>query len=176
MQNKKLGRAGDQRDAMMRGLVSSLFWYGKIETTFDRAKQIGAKAEKLLTKAINSYTDVTKKIEVREVKKGKGAKAKVTEMKVEVLNDGPKRLAARRAIMAYIYPIPELMLEGEKEEDFKARTKSIKYPLMDKIFSDYAPKYDKRAEKLGTKGGYTRVVRIGIRKGDDAEMAIVEFV
>ena len=95
MANAKLGRPSKEKDAMLRGLVSDLLWYGKVETTVARAKSVRSQAEKLLTLAINSYEDIVK-VE-KEIKDAKGIKVKTT-----VSNDGPKKLAARRALMAYL--------------------------------------------------------------------------
>lgn len=98
------------------------------------------------------------------------------EIKVEIVNDGPKKLAVRRAIMGMVYDKPELRGEKEKKADFLARTKNIKHPLIEKIFNEYAPKYDARAKELGQGGGYTRVLKLGFRSGDSAEAAIIELV
>ena len=69
MENRKLGKATDKRMALLRGQVTDLLWYGRIETTFDRAKEVQKMAEKLLTKAVNSYKDTVKKVETRKRKK-----------------------------------------------------------------------------------------------------------
>ena len=147
---RKLSRPTDQRTALLRGQVTDLLWYGKIETTYARAKEVSKIAEKIITKAIDTYTDTYKKTETRTNKKGQ-------EIKIEMVNDGPKKLAARRAA-------------------FVERTKNIKHPIIEKIFNEYAPKYDQRAKELGQGGGYTRVLKLGFRAGDSAEAAIVELV
>ena len=59
---------------------------------------------------------------------------------------------------------------------YKEAGNSICVPLLEKIFNIYAPKYAERAKELGTKGGYTRIIKSGIRKGDNAEMAIIELI
>jgi ribosomal protein L17 len=71
---------------------------------------------------------------------------------------------------------PELKAEGETKREYKARTKNIKHPLIEKIFNEIAPKYAERAKELGQGGGYTRIYLNGQRKGDAAETAIIELV
>ncbi len=169
MANAKLGRPSKEKDSMLRGLVSDLLWFGKIETTVARAKSVRSQAEKILTLAINSYEDIVK-VE-KEIKDEKGIKVKTT-----VTNDGPKKLAARRAMMAYLMDRQEQRKDKESIEAFTARTKDIKHPLLEKIFNLYAPKYATRIKEVGQGGGYTRIVKLGARKGDSAEMAIVELI
>ena len=96
MANDKLGRPSKERDAMLRGLVTDLLWYGKIETTLAKAKSVRSVAEKLLTAAIKTYKDTS--TVSKDIKDAKGVK-----VKTEVVNDGPQRLAARRKIMSYVY-------------------------------------------------------------------------
>ena len=169
MKVKMLGRPTEERLAIMRNQATDLLWKGKIETTLARAKSLKSYVEKILTLAINSYEDVVtvQKNTVNE----KGEK-----VAREVMNDGPKKLAARRKIMAKVYSVKEERKPGEKKADFIARTENIKHPLLEKIFNIYAPKYDARAKELGQKGGYTRILKVGIRKGDNAEMAIIELI
>ena len=126
-------------------------------------------AEKLLTLAINSYEDIVK-VE-KEIKDDKGVKVKTV-----VTNDGPKKLQARRAIMAYVMDRQEQRQPKESPEAFAARTKDIKHPLLEKIFNLYAPKYATRAKEVGQGGGYTRLIKTGARRGDAAEMAIVKLI
>ena len=66
--------------------------------------------------------------------------------------------------------------QKESKSAYKARTEQIQHPLIERMFDDLAPKYAKRAEELGTKGGYTRVLKTRVRRGDNAQMAIVELV
>ena len=66
--------------------------------------------------------------------------------------------------------------DGEDKEDFKKRAKEVKYPVVEKLFREIAPKYKKRAEEKGQGGGYTRLVKKGPRRGDSAEMVILELV
>lgn len=166
---RKLNRPTEERLAILRSLATNLLWYGKIETTLERAKEVRTYAEKLLTKAINTYEDV-----VKVMKDSVDAKGVKTQR--EVINDGAKKLAARRDLMSKLYDIQEIRAEKESKADFVKRTADIKHPLIEKIFNVYAPKYAKRKETLGTGGGYTRVVKLGTRNGDNAEMAIIELV
>lgn len=169
MGNEKLGLPSKQRKALIRNQVTNLLWYGKIETTQARAKAVQKEAEKLLTVAINSYEDTVKV--VKTIKDEKGVKAEH-----EVVNDGPKKLTARRAIMAYVYDIQEQRQDKESKATFKARTADIKHPLLEKIFNVYAPKYALRAKELGTGGGYTRVIKLDNRRGDGAQRVIIELI
>lgn len=166
---RKLGRVTAHRKSMLRNMASDLLWYGKIETTVAKAKDLRSYAEKILTLAINSYDDTVKVTKTVVDADGK-------KTKVEVLNDGVKKLAARRSIMRKVHKIGEVRQNGESKEAFVARTKDIKHPLIEKIFNELAPKYAKRKEELGTGGGYTRIIKTDSRKGDSTDMAIIELV
>ena len=166
---RKFIRPTDQRMAVMRSLATNLLWYGKIETTLAKAKDLRTYAEKIITKAINTYEDVVKVN--KTVVDAKGAKSTK-----EVVNDGAKKLAARRDIMSQLYDIQEQRADKESKADFIKRTEDIKHPLVEKIFNVYAPKYAKRNADNGVGGGYTRIVKLGTRNGDNAEMAIIELV
>ena len=169
MENRKLGKATDKRMALLRGQVTDLLWYGRIETTYDRAKEVQKMAEKLLTKAINSYKDTVKKVETRQrKKKDKKGNVTVEEYKIELINDGPT--------MSVVYDVKEIKAFSETKSAYRVRAGKIRHPLVEKIFNEYAPKYDARAEEKGTKGGYTRVLKNGFRRGDAASMAIIELV
>lgn len=169
MRVKQLNRPTDERLAIMRNQATDLLWKGKITTTVARAKSLQSYTEKLLTLAINSYEDVVKVQKTSKNKKGET----VTR---EVLNDGPKKLAARRKIMAKTYTVKEERKPGEKKADYIARIDNIKHPLLEKIFNVYAPKYAARIKETGIGGGYTRVLKVGARKGDNAPMAIIELI
>ena len=165
---KKLSKRPSIRDGLIRNQVTTLLWTGKVETTLARAKAVSRVADKLLTKAINTYTDT--------VKVDKDVVIDGVTTKKQVLNDGPKKLAARREIMANVYDIQEQRAANESKSDFIARTEDIKHPLLEKIFNVYAPKYAQRKEELGQGGGYTRIVKCGPRRGDAAERAIITLV
>lgn len=169
MANDKLGRPSKERNAMLRGQVSTFLWNGKLETTLAKAKSTARIAEKIITLAINTYEDT-----VKVVKEIKGADGK--KVKKEVLNDGTKKLAARKKIMGYVYDLQEQRKPKESIEAFKARIEGINHPLLEKIFNVYAPKYAERAKQSGQGGGYTRIIKLGKRRGDAADMAIVELV
>ncbi len=165
----KLGMTATQRVAVLRNQAANLLWYGRIETTKGKAKELQPYVEKIITLAINSYEDT-----VEETVTVKNAKGK--EVQQKIVKDGAKKLAARRSIMNKIYSLPEVQGAEESEEEFKARTKNIKHPLVEKIFNEIAPKYAERAKELGQGGGYTRIYLNGQRKGDAAETAIIELV
>ena len=165
----KLGRTTEQRLAIMRNQASQLLWYGRIETTVSRAKELRSFVEKLITKAINSYDDVIEYEVVTKDKKGK-------EIKTTAIKDGPKRLAARRAIMAKTYDLQEIKAFNEKKSDYKKRTAAVQHPLMEKLFNEIAPKYAQRKEEIGQGGGYTRIYLLGQRRGDGAEQAVIELI
>lgn len=166
---RKLGRPTDQRMAMLKSQATDLLWYGKIETTVTRGKDVARIANKLLTLAINTYEDTVK------VKKSrKNDKGEVEEF--EFVNDGVKKLNARRRLMANLYDVQERKEDGESKSKYANRIRDIKHPLIEKIFNVYAPKYATRNKENGIGGGYTRLIKLGKRTGDDAEMVILELV
>ena len=161
---RKLGRPSDQRKAMLRGLVTSLLWNGKIETTMMRAKEPQRIAEKLITKAIKQYDNT---VEVEKTIDG---------TKTKVVNDAPEKLAARRLIISYLYNVPETKQEKESKYDYKQRTGDVNMPVVEKLFREIAPKYAQRAKDKGQGGGYSRIIKKGPRRGDAAEVVILELV
>ena len=166
---RKLGVNATQRLALIKNQASALLWHGKIETTLARAKEVAAYASKIITLAVNTYED-TVETEV------KIADAKGKETTKTLVKDGTKKLNARRKIMTLVNDLQEVKGFKESKPEFKKRTKAIKYPLIEKIFDEYAPKYASRKEEKGQGGGYTRIYKLGVRKGDAAEMAILELV
>ena len=168
-QARKLGKRTDQRVQLVYSQASELLWHGRIETTVERAKEVRKVAEKMITLAVNTYEDT---VTVTKQKLNQ----KDEKIDVTFVNDGPKKLAARRKMMSELEDLQEVQADKEKKADFKKRTADIKHPLIEKLFRELAPKYAKRAEELGTKGGYTRIVRTANRRGDDAAMCIIELV
>ena len=165
---RKLGVNATQRLALIKNQASALLWHGKIETTEARAKEVAAYVAKIITLAVNTYDD-TVETEVKVTEKGK-------ETTKTLIKDGNKKLNARRKIMTLVNDLQEVKGFKESKADFKKRTKAIKYPLIEKIFDEYAPKYAARKEEKGQGGGYTRIYKLGPRKGDAAEVAIIELV
>ncbi|MDD4291512.1 MAG: 50S ribosomal protein L17 [Clostridia bacterium] len=161
MQERKLGRPTDQRLALLKNQVSYFLWYGKLETTYARAKEIQKIAEKYIATAIKVYEDTV------TVDKKKMINGAMTD--VEVINDGAKKLAVRRMLTSNLNDIQEVRMKKESPAAFRKRQAGIKHPLIEKIFNVYAPLYKE------VKGGYTSVYKLGMRKGDGAEMAIIKL-
>ena len=155
--------------AMLKNQVSELLWYGQIETTVDRAKAVRSLAEKYITIAMRAYQDDVKV--TKTVTNSKGVKNEVV-----FTNDGPKKLAARRRLMAELVDLKEVKGDKESKSAYKARIKDTKHPLIEKIFKEYAPKYDARKNELGQGGGYTRILKTGNRRGDAAETCILQLI
>lgn len=166
---RKLGMTTTQRMSMLKNQATKLLWYGKLETTEPRAKELQKYVEKIITKAINSYEDTIESTVTVKDEKGK-------DVQKRVIKDGAKKLAARRQIMAKLHDIQEEQGAKESKAEFKARTKDINHPLIEKIFNEIAPKYAQRKEELGQGGGYTRIYKLGERRGDAAMVAIIELV
>ena len=164
----KLGMTTTQRMAVLRNQASNLLWYGRIETTLGRAKELRPYVEKIITLAMNSFEDVVETTVTTKDKKGK-------EVTSKMYKDGAKKLAARRKIISLTYDIQE-QRGKETMSEFKERTEGVQHPLIEKIFDEIAPKYAQRAEELGQRGGYTRIYKLGERRGDAAPVAIIELV
>ena len=172
-ENRKLGRPTDQRMAILKNLTTDLLVHGKVETTEARAKEVRSIAENLIALAIkekdNFETVDVKVIKAKLDSKGNKELEKVTskngkeylrvvkEEKIEKRQkDMPSRLNARRKIMAKTNKVSDS--EGNKVD------------LPAKLFGEIAPKYADR------KGGYTRIYKMGPRRGDSAEKVIIELV
>ena len=174
---RKLGKASAQRNALLRNQVTQLLYHGKIRTTEARAKEVVKIAEKLITLAVkekDNYDEVTVTAKVaKKDKDGKRVKEVVDGKKVTVYDevektikkDQPSRLHARREMLKVLYPVVEVPTDAAGK---KAGTKKV--DLTSKLFDEYGTKY------AGRKGGYTRIVKIGQRKGDAAMEVILELV
>ena len=160
---RKLGRTASQRKALLRGLTTQLLWYGRIETTEARAKEVRSIADKMITLAAREYD---KSVETE--KEFQNDKKQI--VKETVTNDAPSKLAARRIMMSYLYDIPEPKKDDESKSEYRERTKDNNHPVIEKLFRDYGPKY------RGRNGGYTRMIKKGPRRGDAAEVVILELV
>ena len=174
---RKLGRTSDQRKALIRGQVTALLYNGKIVTTEAKAKEIRKVAEGLIALAVkekDNFEEVTVKAKVaRKDKDGKRVKEVVDGKKVTVYDevektikkDKPSRLHARREMLKVLCPVKEVPAEAAGK---KKNTKQVDLPA--KLFDEIAPKYADR------NGGYTRIVKIGQRKGDAAMEVLLELV
>ncbi len=168
MANRKLNMATDQRVAMLRNLTTALIWNGKIITTETRAKEVRPIAEKLITLAVNEYQN-------SETVKKESRNDKEQIIERDVHNDKASKLHARRQIMAYLYDVPEFKSKKESKSEYKERTADKAHPVVEKLFRELAPKYDKRSREVG-RGGYTRILKLGPRRGDAAEMVVLELI
>ena len=174
---RKLGRTSDQRKALLRNQVTALIYNGKIVTTEAKAKEVRKIAEGLVALAVkekDNFEEVTVKAKTpRKDKDGKRIKEvidgkRVTlydEVEKQIKKDLPSRLHARRQILRVLYKVTEV---PEKNAGKKRNTKEV--DLVAKMFDEIAPKYAAR------NGGYTRIIKIGQRKGDGAMQVVLEFV
>ena len=174
---RKLGRTSSQRKALLRNQVTALLNNGKIVTTEAKAKEIRKIAEGLIAMAVkekDNFEEVTVKAKVaRKDENGKRVKEVVDGKKKTVYDevdktikkDMPSRLHARRQMLKVLYPVTEV---PTAQAGRKKNTKEV--DLVAKLFDEIAPKYADR------KGGYTRIVKIGQRKGDAAMVFLIELV
>ena len=166
--NRKLGRTTDIRMAMLKNLTTDLLVHGKIETTLPRAKEVKSIADSIISLAIkekDNFEEVEQKVvkakldskgnKVTELVKSKNGKEYLKVVKEETTEkrqkDMPSRLNARRKMMTKLNKVKDTDVIG-------------------KLFNEVAPKYEGRV------GGYTRIVKAGPRKGDAAEVAILQLV
>ncbi len=166
---RKLGRTASQRKALLRNQVTNLIWYGQIETTLTRAKEVRSIAEQLITLAMGVYDQ-----SVEATKEFHNDKGQLTTITVQ--NDTAEKLAVRRRLMAYLYDLQATQNKDEDKDDFIERTKDNKHPVVEKVFREYAPKFAKRNEEKGCAGGYTRIIKMGPRRGDAAEMVLLQIL
>ena len=174
---RKLGRTSDQRKALIRSQVTALLYHGRIITTEARAKEVRKVAEKLIALGVkekDNFEEVVVKAKVaRKDAEGKRVKEVVDGKKVTIYDevektiqkDMPSRLHARREMLKVLYPVTEVPAKaaGKKKN-------TVEVDLVKKIFDEVAPKYVNR------NGGYTRIVKVGPRKGDGAMEVVLELV
>ena len=176
---RKLGRKSDVRNAMLRSQATALLAKGKIITTEARAKELRKYVEPLIALAVREKDNfetvtVTAKVPKKDAN-GKRVKEERDGKKVvvfdevqkeinqkEIKKDKPSRLHARSMINAKLYDVTEV--------DAKKKKARKKVDLAAKLFDEYGPKYAERH------GGYTRIVKIGLRKGDAAMEVLMELV
>ena len=174
---RKLGRTQSQRKALLRNQVTALIENGKIVTTEAKAKEIRKVAEGLIALAVkekDNFEEVTvqAKVPVKDAE-GKRVKEVVDGKKVTkyetvektIKKDKPSRLHARKQMDKVLYKVTEVPAEAAGR---KKNTKVV--DLTNKMFDEIAPKY------AGRNGGYTRIVKIGLRKGDAAMQVLLELV
>ena len=174
---RKLGRTSSQRKALLRNQVTNLLYHGKIVTTEAKAKEIRRIAEHMIAMAVrekDNYETVTVKAKVAQKDKdGKRVKEVVDGKKVtvfdtvdkEIKREKPSRLHARRQMNKMLYGITEI-----PDTTAGRRKGTKKVDVASKLFDEIAPKYVSR------NGGYTRIVKIGQRKGDGAMEVLLELV
>ncbi len=174
---RKLGRTSSQRKALLRNQVTSLLYHGKIVTTEAKAKEVVKIAEGIIALAVKEKDNFeTVKVMAKVARKDKDGKRvkevvdgkKVTvydEVEKEIKKDSSTRLHARRQMLKVLYPVLEVPTQNQGK---KKGTKDVDLVAM--LFDEIAPKYVNR------QGGYTRIVKIGQRKGDAAMEVLLELV
>ncbi len=174
---RKLGKTSDQRKALLRNQVTALLYNGKIITTEARAKEVKKIVEGLIALGVkekDNFETVTVDAKVPEKDKdGKRVKevvdgkkvTKYTTVKKEIKKDLPSRLHARHQMLKVLYPVTEVPVAAAGR---KRNTKEA--DLVAKLFDEYGTKYANR------QGGYTRIIKIGPRKGDGAMEVVLELV
>ena len=174
---RKLGKTSSQRKALLRNQVTALIYKGKIVTTQARAKEVQKSADGLIALAVKERDNyemvkVSAKVPLKD-KDGKRVKEvvdgkKVTKYEIvekEIKKDLPSRLHARHQLLKVLYPVTEVPATNAGR---KRGTKKV--DLVAKLFDEYGPKYANR------NGGYTRIIKIGQRKGDGALEVVLELV
>jgi large subunit ribosomal protein L17 len=174
---RKLSKTSAQRKALLRNQVTALLYHGRIITTETRAKEVRKIAEGLVALAVKEKDNyelvkVMAKValkdkdgkRIKEVVDGKRV-SKYDEVEREIKKDLPSRLHARRHMLKVFYPIKDVPLAKAGR---KRGTKQV--DLVAKMFDEYGTRYANRH------GGYTRIIKIGPRKGDAAMEVVLEMV
>ena len=174
---RKLGRTSSQRKALLRNQVTNLLYHGKIVTTEAKAKEIRRIAEHMIALGVREKDNVeTVTVKAKVAQKDKDGKRvkkvvdgkKVTvfdELDKEIKKEAPSRIHARRQMNKMLYGITEVPTTTAGK---RKGTKTV--DVASKVFDEIAPKYADR------KGGYTRIIKIGPRKGDAAMEVVIELV
>lgn len=149
---RKFGRNTSHRRAMFRNLAANLVLHERIETTDAKAKELRRIAERLITKATRLGDDLTKDT------------AGLTDAERNQVM--ARRVHAQRIVASFLpRKVGKQLPDGTIEQ----------IDLVYKLFHEIAPRYMERV-KAGKGGGYTRIVKVGPRRGDAAPMSIIEFV
>lgn len=148
---RKFGRNTSHRRAMFRNLAGNLMLHERIETTDAKAKELRRIAERLITKALRLGGDLT--IDVAQL--GEDERARVVA----------RRVHARRIVASFL---PQRVVKSTPEGFEEVN-------LVEKLFDDIAPRYLERAQ-TGKGGGYTRIIKKGNRRGDNAPISVIELV
>ena len=160
--NRKLGRTTDIRLSMLKTQVTDLLWHGKIETTETRAKETKAIADSLIALA------------VKEAGNFEEVEVKVSRAKLDEKGNKVTELAKSKNGNEYLKVVRETTTEKRKKDmpsKLNARRKIMKnVDIPTKLFDEIAPKYK------DVKGGYTRIIKKGQRRGDAAETVILELI
>lgn len=149
---RKFGRNSTHRRAMFRNLAGNLVLHERIETTEAKAKELRRIAERLVTRAARLRDDLT--VDVSKLN---------DEERTRVL---ARRVHAQRQVAEFLpRRLTRVLADGTVEE----------VDLVHKLFHEIAPRYlDRIKEDKG--GGYTRVIKMMPRRGDNAAMALIEFL
>lgn len=153
---RKYGRNTPHRRAMFRNLAGNLMLHGRIETTDAKAKELRRIAERLITRALRLGDELT--VDVAKLKEAERERVLA------------RRLHAQRGVAGFL---PRFLAKTGKDKDGAEEIEEV--DLVYKLFSEIAPKYAERV-KAGKGGGYTRIIKKGNRRGDNAPMAIIELV
>jgi len=149
---RKFGRNTSHRRAMFRNLVGNLVLHERIETTEAKAKELRRIAERMVTRATRLQDDLV--VDVSKLD---------AEERSRVMT---RRVHAQRQVASFVpHRLTRTNPDGTEDE----------VDLVYKLFHDIAPRYLERV-KANRGGGYTRITKMLPRKGDNAPMAMIEFL